>query len=123
MPWFQTHLAWPGGILGFLVLTSLVGAAAMDAIGVHAIFGAFLLGIALGDSHHLREHTRHIVHEFVERVLPPVFVAAIGLELNFVTKLHPWLVLRILVLGTPIKVLGTGWPPGWPVRAVRRRGR
>ncbi len=130
MPWVQAHLAWPGGILGFLVLTSLVGAAATEAIGVHAIFGAFLVGIALGDSHHLREHTRHIVHEFVEGVLAPVFVAAIGLEVNFVTKFHPWLVLRILVLGTAVKVLGCGltarlvgtrgaeaWAVGWAMNA------
>jgi hypothetical protein len=112
------------------VLTSLVGAATTEAIGVHAIFGAFLVGIALGDSHHLREHTRHIVHEFVEGVLAPVFVAAIGLEVNFVTNFHPWLVLRILVLGTAVKVLGCGlaarlvgtrsaeaWAVGWAMNA------
>jgi len=130
MPWVQAHLAWPGGILGFLVLTSLVGAAATEAIGVHAIFGAFLVGIALGDSHHLRERTRQIVHDFVEGVLAPVFVAAIGLEVNFVTKFHPWLVLRILVVGTAVKVLGCGlaarlagtrgaeaWAVGWAMNA------
>ena len=85
----------------------------------------------MGDSHHLREHTRHIVHEFVEGVLAPVFVAAIRLEVNFVTKFRPWLVLRILVLGTAVKVLGCGlaarlvgyaqsaeaWAVGWAMNA------
>ncbi len=130
MPWLQAHLAWPGGILGFLVVVSLAGAAATESIGVHAIFGAFLVGVALGDSDHLREHTRHIVHEFVEGILAPVFVAAIGLEVNFITKFHPWLVLRVLILGMSVKVLGCAlaarlagtrgaeaWAVGWAMNA------
>ena len=112
------------------MVVSLAGAAATEAIGVHAIFGAFLVGVALGDSYHLREHTRHIVHEFVEGILAPVFVAAIGLEVNFVTSFHPWLVLRVLVLGMAVKVLGCGlaarlagtrgaeaWAVGWAMNA------
>ena len=130
LPWLQAHLAWPGGVLGFLLVTGLVGAATTEAIGIHAIFGAFLAGIALGDSPHLREHTRHILHRFVEGVLAPIFVAAIGLEVNFVTRFHPWLVLRVLVLGIVVKVVGCGlaarlggvrgpeaWGIGWAMNA------
>ena len=130
IPWIQVHLSWPGGILGFLVVVGLAGAAATEAIGIHAIFGAFLVGIVLGDSHHVREQTRHIVHEFVEGILAPIFVAAIGLEVNFVTNFDPWLVLRILVLGTAVKVFGCGlaarlagtrgaeaWAVGWAMNA------
>jgi K+:H+ antiporter len=106
LPWVQAHLAWPGGVLGFLLVTGLVGAAITEAIGIHAIFGAFLAGIVLGDSPHLREHTRHIVHRFVEGVLAPIFVAAIGLEVNFITRFDPSLVLRVLALGMAVKVLG-----------------
>ena len=62
---------WPGGVLGFLLATGLAGAAITEWIGIHAIFGAFLAGIALGDSPHLRQQTRQIVHRFVEGVLRP----------------------------------------------------
>lgn len=130
LPWVQAHLAWPGGVLGFVLVAGLVGAALTEAIGIHAIFGAFLVGIALGDSPHLREHTRHIVHRFVEGALAPVFVAAIGLEVNFIANFRPWLVLRILALGMAVKVLGCGlaarlggvrgpesWAVGWAMNA------
>lgn len=130
IPWVQAHLAWPGGVLGFLLVTGLVGAAITEAIGIHAIFGAFLAGIVLGDSPHLREHTRHIVHRFVEGILAPIFVAAIGLEVNFITRFDPWLVLRVLGLGMAVKVLGCtaaarlggmrggeAWGMGWAMNA------
>lgn len=132
LPWVQAHLAWPAGILGFLIVVGLLGAAITELIGIHAIFGAFLAGIALGDSVHLREHTRHIVNRFVDGILAPIFVAAIGLEVNFVANFRPDLVLGVLVVGTATKVLGCGlsarlaglgwyesWAAGW---ALNTRG-
>jgi Kef-type K+ transport system membrane component KefB/mannitol/fructose-specific phosphotransferase system IIA component (Ntr-type) len=128
--WVQAHLSWPGGVLGFLLLSCLVGAAATEAIGIHAIFGAFLVGIAVGDSPHLREQTRHIMHRFVEGILAPIFVAAIGLEVNFAANFRPALVCRVVALGIAVKVLGcwfaarsTGvrggeaWAVGWAMSA------
>ena len=97
--WVQAHLSWPSGVLGFMLIAGLLGAAITDAIGVHAIFGAFLTGIALGESPHMREQTRQVVHRFVEGILAPIFVAAIGLEVNFITNFHPYLVPSVLVLG------------------------
>lgn len=128
--WVQAHLSWPGGVLGFLLLSCLTGAAATEAIGIHAIFGAFLVGIAIGDSPHLREQTRHIMHRFVEGILAPIFVASIGLEVNFAANFHWGLVCRVALLGMLLKVIGcwlaaraTGWPRreawavGWAMNA------
>ncbi|HEX7380505.1 MAG TPA: cation:proton antiporter [Pirellulales bacterium] len=133
--WVQAHLSWPGGVLGFLLLSCLVGAAATEAIGIHAIFGAFLVGIAVGDSPHLREQTRHIMHRFVEGILAPIFVAAIGLEVNFVANFRLALICRVLALGIAVKVLGcwlaaraTGvrgreaWAVGWAMSARGEMG-
>ena len=128
--WVQAHLTWPAGVLGFLLLSCLVGAAATEAIGIHAIFGAFLVGIAVGDSSRLREQARHIMHRFVEGVLAPIFVAAIGLEVHFATNFRPALVFRVLALGIALKVLGCSlaarlsgvrgreaWAVGWAMSA------
>ncbi len=130
LPWVEAHLVWPGGVLGFILVVGLAGAAVTEAIGIHAIFGAFLAGIALGDSAHLREHTRHIVYRFVEGILTPIFVAGIGLEVNFVANFHIGLVLRVVILGTALKVLGCSlsarlgglrgievWGIGWALNA------
>jgi Kef-type K+ transport system membrane component KefB/mannitol/fructose-specific phosphotransferase system IIA component (Ntr-type) len=135
LPWVQAHLAWPGGVLGFVIIAGLVGGAITEMIGIHAIFGAFLVGIALGDSDHLREHTRHIVHRFVDGILAPIFVAAIGLEVNFIANFRPGLVLAVLAVGTATKVLGGGlaarlcgvgwsesWAAGWALNARGEMG-
>lgn len=128
--WVQAHLPWPSGILGFALVAGLLGGAVTEWIGIHAIFGAFLTGIALGESPHMREQTRHIVHRFVEGVLAPVFVAAIGLEVNFVTNFRIELVLGVLALGIAVKVLAVwagarlagcpsieAWGTGWALNA------
>ena len=52
---------------------------------------------------------RHVVYRFVEGILAPIFVAAIGLKVDFVSNFHPDLVLRVLLLGTAVKVLGCSW--------------
>src|SRR5690606_25864823 len=58
LPWIQAHASWPGGVLGFALSIALFGAAFTEWIGVHAIFGTFMAGVAVGDSPHLRERTR-----------------------------------------------------------------
>ena len=133
--WAQAHLSWPSGILGFVLVAGLLGAAITEAIGIHAIFGAFLAGIALGDSPHLREQARHVVHRFVEGILAPIFVAAIGLEVNFITSFQPGLVVRVLLVGMLVKILGAwlgarlarrggieAWGAGWALNARGEMG-
>src|SRR5262245_17866562 len=58
LPWIQAHTSWPFGVLTFSIALALLGAALTDWIGIHAVFGAFLAGVALGDSAHLRQRTR-----------------------------------------------------------------
>jgi Kef-type K+ transport system membrane component KefB len=128
--WVEANLSWPSGVLGFTLVAGLLGGAITHAIGVHAIFGAFLTGIALGESRHMREQTRHVVHRFVEGILAPIFVAAIGLEVNFISNFQPQLVLSVLALGIAVKVfpawLGArlagcrpaeAWGTGWALTA------
>ncbi len=126
LSWVQAHFSWPAGVLGFAIVAGLSGAAVTEALGTHVIFGAFLVGIALGESPHMREQTRHVVHRFVEGILAPIFVAAIGLEVNFISNFQPGLVLSVLAVGIAVKVFaawgaarlaGCGrieaWGTGW----------
>ena len=43
--------------LGFVLVVTLLSAALTEWIGIHAIFGAFIAGVAMGDSTHLRQRT------------------------------------------------------------------
>ncbi len=113
LPWVQAHTGWPGGVLGFALTLGLFGAAFTQWIGVHAVFGAFLVGVAIGDSSHLREQTRTIIHQFVSFIFAPLFFASIGLKLNFATYFDGWLTLWVVVIACAGKVIGCGLGARW----------
>jgi len=107
LPWIQAHSSWPGGILGFALSFCLLAAAFTEWIGIHAIFGSFLAGVALGDSKHLNERTRTTIEQFVSFIFAPLFFASIGLRVNFVENFNLWLTLVILLLAMSGKILGS----------------
>jgi len=106
LPWFQAHLSWPAGVLGMAITMALLFGALTEWIGIHAIFGSFLFGIALGDTRHLRERTRATLDQFISTVFAPLFFASIGLKVNFVESFSLVPVLVVLVIATLGKVLG-----------------
>ena len=108
LPWVQAHSTWPAGILAFALTLTLFSAAFTEWIGLHAIFGAFLAGVALGDSSHLRERSRAIIEKFISFIFAPLFFASIGLKVNFAANFDPLLVGTVLVIATIGKVLGCG---------------
>lgn len=104
--WAQAYLSWPGGIIGFSLGLSLLFAALTEAIGIHAIFGAFLFGVAFGENRHLREHTKAILDRFVSFFFAPIFFAGIGLKVNFLTGFDVGVVVVVLVLASVGKIYG-----------------
>jgi len=106
LPWIQAHLSWPGGVLSFTLALSLFGAALSEWIGLHAIFGSFLVGVAIGDSHHLRERTRAVIEQFISFFFAPLFFASIGLRVDFIANFDPVMVAVLLVLACAGKILG-----------------
>lgn len=106
LPWIQAHTAWPGGVLGFALVGCVLCAAFTEWIGVHAIFGAFFFGVALGDSRHLRTSTRATIDQFVSFIFAPLFFASIGLRVNFATNFDLLLVLVVLTIACAGKFLG-----------------
>ncbi|WP_164103495.1 cation:proton antiporter domain-containing protein [Candidatus Laterigemmans baculatus] len=119
LPWIQAHTSWPGGILGFALTLALLSAALAEWIGIHAIFGAFIFGVALGDSRHLRERTRTVIDQFVSFIFAPLFFASIGLHVNFLAAFDLMMVLSVLLIATFGKVVGCtagAWLVGFPRR-------
>jgi len=119
LPWIQAYTRWPGGVMGFSISLALFCAAFTEWIGIHAIFGAFLVGVAIGDSRHLREHTRTVIHHFVSAIFAPLFFASIGLKVNFLAHFDLQLTVIVLLIACAGKILGcTGgaWFGGLPKR-------
>lgn len=108
LPWIQAHASWPAGVLGFALCIALFGAAFTEWIGVHAIFGTFMAGVAIGDSPHLRERTRATIDQFISFIFAPLFFASVGLKVDFVADFDPVLVGTVLVIASAGKILGAG---------------
>ncbi len=106
LPYVQAYTRWPAGELSFAIILALLGAAFAAWIGIHAIFGAFLVGAALGDSVHLRERTRVTIEHFISSIFAPLFFAGIGLHVNFRAHFDGLLVLKVLALTVACKLAG-----------------
>ena len=113
LPILQAYTHYPGGVLGFAVTVGLLGAALTEYIGVHAIFGAFLVGVALGDSPHLALRTRVLIDEFIACIFAPLFFASIGLKMDFVAHFDAALVALVLVLACVSKLIGSVLGAKW----------
>jgi len=105
--WFAAHARSQRAVIGSLAGIALLYAYFAGLLGVHANFGAFLLGVALGDSRFFPERARHTMDQFVSQVLAPLFFAAIGLKLNFAEHFELPLVLAVILLATVSKVAGS----------------
>ena len=106
LPWIQAHVSWPAGVLGFATAMGLIAAAATEWIGIHAIFGAFLFGVCLGDSRHLRQSTRETLDHFISTIFAPIFFASIGLKVNFFANFALLPVVLVFVLALVGKMSG-----------------
>lgn len=105
----EKNFSFPGSILNFIFIMGFLGAAFTEFIGIHAVFGAFIVGVAIGDSVHLKENTKDIIHQFVTNIFAPLFFVSIGLRVNFVANFDLLLVLIIIFLAFVGKVFGCGY--------------
>lgn len=106
LPWVQSKFSWPGGVLALSFGLCFLGAAFTESIGIHSILGAFIVGIAFGDSANMRDRTREIIHQFVTNVFAPIFFVSIGLYVNFVDNFNFPLIVFLLVLAYSSKIIG-----------------
>lgn len=109
--WIQAHLSWPAGTLNFIVVGGLLCAAFTEWVGIHAIFGTFIFGVAVGQCPHIREKTLHTLESFISFIITPIFFASIGLEVNFFKSFDLGIVLVVLAIGS-IGKIGGSWLGG-----------
>jgi Kef-type K+ transport system membrane component KefB/mannitol/fructose-specific phosphotransferase system IIA component (Ntr-type) len=100
------HHSGPRRVLSLIVLLALFGASFTQWIGIHAVFGGFVVGVVFGDAPQLKERTRVIVHEFVTNIFAPVFFASLGLRADFVASFDARLCGLVFVIATAAKVIG-----------------
>jgi Kef-type K+ transport system membrane component KefB len=94
------------GVLFLAVALALAAGAWARWSGGQAMFGAFLAGIALGDSEHVPQRTRSMLSGCVENVFGPLFFGMIGLKVDFALHFDGRLCLLVISLACVAKLLG-----------------
>ena len=95
-----------GGVLTLAVALCMISSVVTEYLGVRGIFGAFLMGVAIGDSKYFTERHQHILHQFILNIIAPLFFASIGLRINFITNFNLEIVAIILFISCTAKLLG-----------------
>jgi Kef-type K+ transport system membrane component KefB/mannitol/fructose-specific phosphotransferase system IIA component (Ntr-type) len=101
----QPDLA-PGRVLSLLTVLAMLGASFTQAVGIHAVLGGFIVGVAVGDAPRLNERMRHTVHQFVTNIFAPVFFASVALRVDFVASFDALLCLTVFLVATAAKLIG-----------------
>lgn len=104
--WLKLYLPWPGSFLGITTVLILLAAACAEAIGIHAVFGAFLVGLAFSQGLEKRDDAHEMIHHFVMYFFAPLYFVSIGLRADFVASFDLTLVLAVLIIACIGKIFG-----------------
>ncbi len=86
-------------VLAIVFASLLLSAVATEAIGIHALFGAFLVGALLPHEGRLAAEVRHRLEDVVVVLLLPVFFAFTGMrtQIGLVSGGEDWLMVGAIV--------------------------
>ncbi len=105
--WFhRRELPEPGTSLTTICLLGVLGGAITLAIGIHALFGFFIVGIMAGECRSLSENTRQLISQTVRATMVPIFFATIGLKIDFIAHFDLPAVLFLTVVGVGARFAG-----------------
>jgi Kef-type K+ transport system membrane component KefB len=99
MPRLDAAIEVGGQSLAIVLIAVLLSAVATEFIGVHAIFGAFLLGAIIPHRSATARHVREKIEDVVRVLLLPVFFAFTGLrtEIGLVQGVNDWLMCLLII--------------------------
>jgi Kef-type K+ transport system membrane component KefB len=91
---------------GVVVLPLLFGLSMVtEHIGLHALFGAFVLGVALSESREFHGALRESIEVMNAALFAPLYFVAVGLKADFMAGFDLFLILAILILAFGSKML------------------
>ncbi len=98
------------GAFATVLIAALLSAAATDAIGVHAFFGAFFLGVMTPAHGRLATHLEARLAPFVGAVLLPVYFALTGLRVQLgLLTLHDLATTGVVIVVATVGKVGGTW--------------
>ncbi len=87
-------------IVAFIFLLILVSALITKAIGIHALFGAFMAGVVMPENLSFRRVFTEKIEDISLVILLPLFFVSTGLrtEIGLISSLHLWVVCLLITL-------------------------
>ncbi len=105
----RTRRSGGAGAASVIVLSGLAAGALTHAIGLEAVFGAFIAGIVLGRSRHQEQEAFASLHTLTMSFLAPIFFAEAGLRVDLGLLADPTILgwgLAVLATATATKFAG-----------------
>lgn len=119
--WIDARGRLSQGIMAFVLLGILLSSLATESIGIHSIFGAFVLGAIIPHNSGVARELTNKLEDFVIVFLLPAFFAFTGLrtQIGLVSGWRDWVLCAIIIvvaslgkfIGSSIaaRVNGLGW--------------
>jgi len=96
------------GTLATIICVVVAAALCTEAIGIHALFGAFLAGAIMPDTNNFRHRVSLRVENFSSVLLLPLFFAFTGLrtQLGLLNDVQGWAICGLIILVATVGKLG-----------------
>jgi Kef-type K+ transport system membrane component KefB len=104
--WYEHHFTNSGILVGIFILLALLAASAAEAVGIHAIFGAFLVGLALAQNKDKRGKAHETLYQVANYLFAPLYFVSIGLQTNFAANFDLPLVIILILVASLGKIGG-----------------
>ncbi len=118
------------GLLAFAFISLLLSAWVTELIGIHALFGAFLMGVVMPEQNAFKEKLTARIQDVTTIILLPLFFAFTGLrtQIGLLDDAQSWLVcalvLSVAILGKfggatlAARFTGHSWRTSWILGAL-----
>lgn len=104
--WVRNRVGASSSYLPVAIVVLLLCAVASEMIGTHAVFGAFLAGVALSRTAGAKAQVMENIRRITIEVFVPLYFVSIGLRANFAAHFDVILVLVVFAIATLGKVGG-----------------
>lgn len=108
MPWFEAFDRITEGGLALILVALLLSALTTEFIGIHAIFGAFLLGAVTPHNSRVAEDLTNRLDDLVRILFLPAFFAFTGMRTQFglLSTQHEWMICGAIILVATVGKFG-----------------
>jgi K+:H+ antiporter len=106
MRWVDDRGAAEHGKFSAMVLVAFCCAALTQAIGLHAVFGAFVGGLMLSRAPRVRARDRADMEALTMGLMAPIFFAYSGLQANLSALESPYVPIIVLTVAYAAKIAG-----------------